>query len=336
MAALYPLLVVVSLAAAVLPMLVFLGLVWWFDRYDREPLWLLGLTFLWGALGATLLSLLGNTTAELGLTALVGAEQAGNLTPVLVAPLVEEPTKALVLFLVLLSRHFDNTTDGFVYGAAAGFGFGMTENFLYFWQVASLTSWDPVEGLRAWTETVAVRTFFSAVLHATASSLVGAALGWARFRSWTARLVVVPLGFLAAMGMHGLWNGLITMDAAGDHGGRLTRINMMILPAEAALIFLVFQVTLLVERRDIQAELEAEAREGTLPEAHARPIASITGRRFGRWLPPGVPRAPYVRAATTLAFRRRQARMLPHDPFYAEEVDRLRRELRGILAAAPR
>ena len=48
------------------------------------------------------------------------------------APLIEEPTKAIILFAIVRSRHFDNTTDGFVYGAAAGLGFAMTENFMYF------------------------------------------------------------------------------------------------------------------------------------------------------------------------------------------------------------
>ncbi len=332
MSILYPLLVLVSVFCAVLPMVVFLGVIWWMDRYDREPLWLLGLTFMWGALGATLLSLLGNTTAELTLAATLGAEHASTWTPVIVAPLVEEPTKALVLFLVLLSRHFDNTTDGFVYGCAAGLGFGMTENFLYFWQVASLTTWDPGEGLRAWASTVAMRTFYSAILHATASSIVGAAIGWSRFRSWPARLVAVPLGLLIAMGVHGLWNGLITLDAHGGHGGSLTRLNMIIFPFEALFIFLVFQAALWAERLEIRRELLAEASTGTLPRDHVTHIASFLQRDFGRWLPAEVPREAYVRAATTLAFRRRQARARPQDPFYAEEVERLRAEVQGILS----
>ena len=57
---------------------------------------------------------------------------AAMVGPVLVAPLVEEPCKALFLAYVIWNRHFDNMTDGFVYGAAAGLGFGMTENLLYF------------------------------------------------------------------------------------------------------------------------------------------------------------------------------------------------------------
>ena len=50
----------------------------------------------------------------------------------MIAPLIEEPAKALCLLALYRSREFDNATDGFVYGAAAGLGFGMTENFFYF------------------------------------------------------------------------------------------------------------------------------------------------------------------------------------------------------------
>lgn len=330
---LYPLLVLLSVFCAVLPMLLFLAAAWWLDRYDREPLWLLSLTFLWGAFGATLLSLVGNTTAELGIAATLGAEHASTWTPIVVAPLVEEPTKALVLFLVLLSRHFDNTTDGFVYGCAAGLGFAMTENFLYYWQVASLASWDAGEGVRAWLSTVGMRTFYSALLHATASSVVGAGIGWARFRSWPARLVAVPSGLVLAMGIHGLWNALLTFDSdGGAMGGDLTRLDMIIFPVEAAAIFSVFQLVLWSERLSIRRELHAEAEAGTLPPSHVSHLSSFLQRGWGRWLPDAVPREPYVRAATMLAFRRRQARACPDDPFYSDEIVRLRRELHGLLA----
>ena len=53
--------VVLSIASTVcacVPMFAFLVAVWWLDRYDREPVWLIGLTFLWGAIGGVVLSLI--------------------------------------------------------------------------------------------------------------------------------------------------------------------------------------------------------------------------------------------------------------------------------------
>ena len=96
------LLVALSVLAATIPMFTFLGVVWWLDRYDREPIWMVALTFFWGAFGGAGLSLLGNTSLHLLIAGLLGAEQAEWMGPVLVAPLIEEPTKALVLLLVAM------------------------------------------------------------------------------------------------------------------------------------------------------------------------------------------------------------------------------------------
>ena len=65
-----------SLLSAVIPLVAFLGLVWWLDRYDREPIWLVLLTFAWGALGGVLFALLGSSLAMEPLAMLVGPEQA--------------------------------------------------------------------------------------------------------------------------------------------------------------------------------------------------------------------------------------------------------------------
>ena len=45
-----------AVVAAGLPTLIFLGLVWWLDRYEKEPAHLLAVTFLWGALPAAVLA----------------------------------------------------------------------------------------------------------------------------------------------------------------------------------------------------------------------------------------------------------------------------------------
>src|SRR5687768_12527191 len=105
------LLVALSVFSAIIPMVLFLGLVWWLDRYDREPVWMVILTFLWGALGGAGLSLVGNSTIHMILTWILGSETAETITPVVVAPLIEEPTKALFLLLIARSRYFDNSTD---------------------------------------------------------------------------------------------------------------------------------------------------------------------------------------------------------------------------------
>jgi RsiW-degrading membrane proteinase PrsW (M82 family) len=320
------LLALLSVFCAGLPILSFLAVVWWLDRYDREPVWLLLLVFAWGAVGAVVMSLVGNTIALLPLTWVLGSAAAMHTSTVFVAPLVEEPTKALVLPLALRSRHFDNATDGFVYGAAAGLGFGMTENFLYFLGGA-------IEGdVAAWVGMVIIRTFFSAVMHATASSLVGALLGWAMFRGWFVRLLAGGLGLALAMTIHGIWNGLITADQLLQTGGALFLADLLFFPAELLVVFIVFQLCLWQEHRSILRELGEEARLGTLPRERVPILASYLRRMRRGWLPHGVDQRAYVRTATTLAFRRAQARAAhgAQAEVYEKEVGELRFELMGM------
>ena len=320
-----------SALSAGLPMLCWLSIMWWMDRYEREPLWLVGLTFLWGAVGAATLALVFNMVGHLSLALAFGPQAAELAAPVVVAPLVEEPMKALVLFLVVRSREFDNMTDGFVYGAASGLGFGMTENFLYFTDVGS--SGD----LGAWLGTVLVRTFYSALMHGCATSCVGAALGWARGRGLGFNLLALIAGFAVAMGMHGLWNGLLSWDAAEQLNGALTVVDLLVFPVEFITIATVYQLCLWSESRLIQAELADEARLGHVPEPHVPVLASTLARGRVGWLPRGVPQSPYVRTATRLAFRKRQARLASGRELQrlAQEIHGLRAELKGLLALNP-
>lgn len=324
---LFVVLTVLSVVCASVPMIGFLFLMWWLDRHDREPLWLFGLTFAWGAIGAVLLAMVGSSLAMAPLGWLVGPESADRWSAVIIAPLIEEPTKALILFAVAQSRHFDNASDGFVYGAAAGLGFGMTENFLYFTSVASTGD------LMGWVQVVVVRTLFSAVMHACATSCVGAVMGFARFRGWGWKIAALPIGFGAAIGIHALWNGLLTLDEVNGTS-HYTTANFLLFPLEFLVLFAVFQLALWEERAVLRRELADEVQAGILPLEHASAIGSWFKRANPSWVPAGVPHRDYVRAATTLAFRKHQCRNASPRayPFYADEVVRLRREVQALLA----
>ena len=324
------LLTLLSMVAAVVPMVGFLTLIWWLDRYEREPVWLVSLTFLWGAIGAIFLALIGNFIGFTGLAMAFDQQTAELAGPVIIAPLVEEPVKAIVLFAVIRSRNFDNMTDGFVYGAAAGLGFGMTENFVYFSDVGASGN------MLAWMGTVVVRTLYSALMHACATSCVGAALGWARLRGGWALAAALPTGFVLAMGMHALWNGLLTADAAASMNGQLTLLNLMLFPVEFLTLFAIFQVCLWRESGIIERELVDEASQGVIPREHPAILSSALQRAARGWAPRGVPQGLYVTTATTLAFRRVQARNTrgAARKFYDREVSRLRGELQALLAMA--
>ena len=323
------LLTLASVIAAGAPMLGFLAVVWWLDRYDREPVWLISAVFMWGAVGAILLALPASLVVHVGMLQALTLIEAPvwlleRVAVVLVAPIAEEPAKALILGIVLYNRHFDNMTDGFVYGAAAGLGFGMTENLWYFLTLQP--------DLPTWGSTVVIRTLYSAVMHATATAILGAALGRARFQPGPVLALHGLGGLTGAISVHLVWNAL-----ASSPSEQLWLADLVLLPLEVALVFGVFQLCLLDESHTIRTELADEATRGLLPEAHPDILASWRKRNLPGWLPEQVDHDHYVRVATDLAMRKRQQRELGQRApmFYGLEIARLRDEIVGMLSEGP-
>lgn len=314
-----------SVLAAGVPMVGYLLLMRWLDRYEREPLGLVLAAFAWGAVGAITISIIGSVILTLPLALATDENTAMFLSASMIAPLVEEPAKALCLLLIYRSRQFDNATDGFVYGAAAGLGFGMSENFLYFASTAG-------QGVGAWIVVVILRTLFTGLMHAGATSMVGAALGWAKFSTSPRRMTAVPLALLAAMGMHALWNSLAIAPMVLEAGVALPLLSFLLFPVEFGILFLIFQASLISESRIIRRELTEEAQRGTLPTEHVEKFTKWSARSSHRnWAPKGVDGARYLELGTLLAFRRNQHAARPDEAYYADEVTRLRGELRELL-----
>mgnify|MGYP002883052584 CR=1 FL=1 len=321
-------LLLLSVFCATIPMITFLAVVWWLDRYDREPVWLVLITFMWGAVGAIIGALVTGIPSSFLLKLAIGTGAANTLSPVIIAPLTEEPLKALILFLVIRSKHFDNVTDGFVYGAAAGLGFGMTENFLYFASVIQ-------GGFGIWLQTVIIRTLFSAVMHATATATVGAALGYARFRPIPLQGAIVIGGFSIAIGMHALWNGLIVAsDAFTQPVVHLA--NFGILPIEVVVVAAVFLLCIHSEKSVIRRHLRAEAKRGVLPQSHVKILTSTLKRGRRGWLQAGIPQDKYVTTATSLAFKLEQMRRAPkrRKKDFEAQANTLRAELKQLQQQA--
>lgn len=331
----YVFLLIASTGFAVVPMATFVTLVWLSNRVDREPLWLVLLSFLWGAIGAVLLALPLNTAFGMFVSSVVapavsssgldGAFVERMAGPTLGAPLFEEPAKALFLLYVAWNRRPPDMSSGFVYGAALGLGFGMTENLMYFSNAAH-------GHFGTWATTVLIRTFYSALLHAMASSVVGAAFGFGRLRGWVTALLASVGGLLAAMSLHALWNGLLTLDEFSAMNLRTT--NFVLLPLEVLFVLFVYQLCLIDESLAIRRELEDEEDRGLIPPDHASILASWWRRRLQRFVPEGVDRDRYVRTATALARRKRQLKLLGDraTDFYRDDVNRLRRQLELMLA----
>jgi RsiW-degrading membrane proteinase PrsW (M82 family) len=314
-----------SALAATLPVLIYLIVIWRFDRYEREPWWLVLLTFIYGAIGAIILGII------LSLVVIVAAGKGDDFSfgASIVAPLCEEPSKGLIVYLLLLTRHFDNTTDGLIYGAASGLGFAMTENFLYF------TQSDAAGGMEQWQQVVILRSLFSALMHCAATAMFGAILGRFRYRGGVKQWLVAPLvGLALAMTLHAAFNTALVQSAAQGEE-QIAYLGFGLVPIAAITLFSLTMISLGREHRMLAAELREEAAVGIIPMAHADILPFHRRRWKNGWLDPRINKKRYIEAATLLAFRKWQSK-LPAGRRYdvANELVNLRKEVAYLLRAA--
>ncbi len=97
--------------------LFFASILYWLDRYEKEPILLLGGVFLWGAVIAAGSAFLINTVLGVGISIFTGSGLASDLaTGSIVAPFVEETLKglAVVAVFIVFHREFDSVLDGII------------------------------------------------------------------------------------------------------------------------------------------------------------------------------------------------------------------------------
>ncbi|MFZ1729861.1 MAG: PrsW family intramembrane metalloprotease [Bacteroidota bacterium] len=306
-------LAIASLVFALVPMLLYLWGVWAMDRYDREPVSLLLLNFVWGALGAIFFGILFSIT----LSTTLGSTEFHDA--IFVAPFTEELTKGLFLFWTIRDRRFDNITDGLVYGMAIGLGFGMTENFLYFLGASTAGEW---------VFLVIIRTLFTAVMHAMSTGIFGAFMGLTKFGRPSTRIPLRLLGILLAMGMHFFWNFSVSINNPAAAG-----LGTIFILLSLVVIIVVVQLALMAENRLLIRELAEESELGLIPATHLQYLPYSSKRKLLGWLSPVVDRKQYVQLSTRLAFRKFQSRNCsgPLQEEYTAEVENLRAQVQTLL-----
>lgn len=117
--------VIASIFFGFVPMFLFAGFVYWLDRYEKEPKFLLGFVFIWGAVIAAGVAFILNTVFGTSVFYITNSDFAADFsTGVLSAPVIEESMKGLAVLLVffLAYNEFDSILDGIVYAAMAALG----------------------------------------------------------------------------------------------------------------------------------------------------------------------------------------------------------------------
>jgi RsiW-degrading membrane proteinase PrsW (M82 family) len=261
---------VVSVVAAVVPVTILVPLILMLDRIEPEPGQVLFFAFVWGAGVAVVVSLVLNTWGQVNVAVpLFGPDMGDFMTTSLVAPLVEESAKGMVLLLLLWRRRqeIDSFTDGVIYAGMVATGFAFTENILYF-----LSSF--FDG--SLVATFAIRGLVAPFGHPLYTAMIGIGVAYAATRTGALRLFAPVVGWVAAVALHAMWNGSTFFGWYG-------------LGAAYLVLFLVLVGILVVARNDRRAQIGAISRylppyiaTGLVTPADITMLSSMSGRKRAR------------------------------------------------------
>jgi RsiW-degrading membrane proteinase PrsW (M82 family) len=319
--------VLLAIIASVVPALIYGIILWWFDRYEKEPTALLVAAFLWGAIPAILLSLFFQIVLDIPISEFTDPASAALIGASVVAPITEEIFKAgaLALLLVFFRKEIDSAFDGIIYGCMAGLGFAAVENILYL-------------GVEAFESGVAgvvtlglLRVLIFGLNHPLFTGLTGWGIALARTsRNWIVKIIAPFIGLGLAMLAHATHNlGVSFPDLCwpclvawlSDWGGVL-------------MLLVVIVWATVREQRWIEAYLPDEVEAGTLSQKDYTTVKSFLDREieragaffsgdFKRWWHLG----RYYRLATELAFNKRRLAQFPGERDTRERIVRLRRQV---------
>ncbi len=309
----------ISLFAAIVPTFLYVMLFYWADRYEREPRWLATVAFIWGAIPAIVISLIAEILIGEPFVAVPGSLQGEVVSGSIVAPIVEELAKGAALFAIFWWRRqeFDGVLDGIIYGALVGFGFAMTENFLYF--IGSYME----GGFGSLSFIIYLRAIVFGLNHAFYTSLIGIGLGIARYKkSFLSRQLWFAVGLAAGIFAHALHNlgaSLASVNVAS------IGISLVVAGAGLAITLLAIGLSWQQERNIIHAELA--------PEIGRLLSNEEFGQLIGQWHRPArtkpLPVATRRQMLAEYAHRRYRLRRqgLEHEPELAKELDAIQTEL---------
>ncbi len=249
----------------------------WLDRWEPEPPRLLVLAFLWGASVAVVLSVAFEHVIEQSFG--LGGEKPSFVTVAIGAPVIEEAAKGAFLLLMMTGRRraeLNTMTDCLIYAGFTAEGFSWLENIFY------IASGETVAGSLA---IAGMRLVLGPFAHPLFTTMIGIGVYFAlQQRSLLAKAGFLLLGYLAAVVMHGLWNGSALLGASTYLGVYV----LWMMPIFGLAITLAV-VSRRRERHIIASKLPGLVAHGlvTPPEAtwlgslQSRKTAVASARRFG-------------------------------------------------------
>jgi RsiW-degrading membrane proteinase PrsW (M82 family) len=352
--------ILLILAVGIVPMVVYAMILWWFDRYEKEPLALLIAAFAWGAIPSIIFSLIAELVLDIPVSYFVEPMAADLIGAAVIAPITEEMFKGAVLWSWLVAaiinrllmqvapqlfkrgasrlllrilfppffQELESPLDGIIYGGLVGFGFAAVENVFYFISVFA------EGGIGAMVLNMVFRAFIFGLNHALFTGLIGLGLALARTaRSWIVKIGAPIMGLVLGIVAHGIhnasvsfvdlcWPCLITL--VSDWGGVL-------------IMFVIIVWTTVRERRWIVTYLADEVQMGTLSKQDYEVVCSYLKRvstrmgalfrgNFKRWWRLG----SYHRLATELAFNKQRLTKFPEEKDTQQRIVTLRDQVKEL------
>jgi len=257
--------------------LLFAYILYWLDRYEKEPLLLLGGVFIWGAVIAAGSAFIINTVLGLGIYVFTNSSFATDFaTGSFIAPLVEETLKGLAVLAVFLvfRREFDSILDGIIYAGVTALGFAATENTYYIYTYGFQAS--------GWSGLLSM-TFIRVILvgwqHPFYTAFFGIGLAVARLnKNLSIKIFALLLGLAASMFAHAFHN---TMDVFLNGWAGLA-VGTVIDWTGWLFMFGVILWATWREQQVLKKFLATEVQTGTITPAHFRTASSGWLQMFAR------------------------------------------------------
>jgi len=220
-------------------------LLWWSDRYEREPtcsiLWALA----WGAFPACFLSIIFESLAF----------------TTLAAAFIEEASKLLGLVVAYKRLNIQSWMDGLIIAGYIGLGFAIFEDFLY-----AISSTDI-------TAMIVERGIFSIFSHTFFSGLGGIVIvfGFLSRRIW-----ISLIGFTIAFTLHLLWNTVLLLEIFTESNGVFFIIYAVIPPVIVIISAIILR---LKEKSELKRKGNLAIGSGQITQERLNLISSLKIRR---------------------------------------------------------
>jgi RsiW-degrading membrane proteinase PrsW (M82 family) len=189
-----------SIPALLVAILIPIGYLVWIskrDFFETRKTRLIQICFFWGLFAYALAYLFQSNLIHGGI---LTKDQVVRY----LAPVLEEILKGAILFYLVRRADFTYFVDGAIYGFTVGIGFAIFENFEYVLSNPSMA-----------VSLALMRVLSTNLIHATASGMIGIALGYSRFErsNSSRRWYTLIFGTVIAMAIHMTFNNLVSNRA---------------------------------------------------------------------------------------------------------------------------